>query len=764
MAADGKITFSTELDNSGVQKDLNAAKREIEKATKSLEESKSAKFPLVEQAEKLGPLLDGAKAKLAELQKQQTAAAEAMSGSDPSAYIESYAQKPELDTAVIEQTKQVNRLQKEWDAVNDKIDHYDSKIARANATIAEQKQRAGELSTRLMSGASAAKATGVASADAATNTSAMALAVQKASSAAAKFQKRMTGIVKRVLLFSLVSKALYAAVEHIGKALKTNKEFTAQLAELKGALLTAFQPLYEALLPVLIALLRIATSVAQVIAHVFSLLGGKSASKYAKSAKALYDEANAVNEVGKAAKKTQRDLAGFDEINRIGGSTEEDSASVSTSTAVTPDFSAFDTAEYQEKIHELTLIVAGALLALGAILAFSGANIPLGIGLMAAGAIGLATEIVANWDAISNALRGPIGTITAIASGALLVLGLILAFSGCSIPLGIGLIIAGAAGLATTATANWDTIVNQLRGPVGGITAIASGALLVLGLVLAFSGTAIPLGIGLIVAGAAGLAATATVNWDSIVTALQGPIGMITAIAGAAALALGIILVCTGVGIPLGIALIAAGAAGLVTTAAVNWGVIKDKVVGVWNSIVQWWQTAVAPKLTKEYWINKIFSGISKALPDSWKPGINKVIAMINSFIRWVNNKLSFKFDGFSIAGKQIIPPGEIKLVNLPEIPYLAQGAVIPPNREFMAVLGDQKHGTNIEAPLSTIQEAVAAVMDDYAMANLAGHEATVAVLREILEAILGIEIGDSVIGEAVARYNRKMAIMRGGV
>ena len=44
-------------------------------------------------------------------------------------------------------------------------------------------------------------------------------------------------------------------------------------------------------------------------------------------------------------------------------------------------------------------------------------------------------------------------------------------------------------------------------------------------------------------------------------------------------------------------------------------------------------------------------------------------------------------------------------------IPALARGAVIPANKEFLAVLGDQKHGTNIEAPLTTIEEAVANVM-----------------------------------------------------
>ena len=49
--------------------------------------------------------------------------------------------------------------------------------------------------------------------------------------------------------------------------------------------------------------------------------------------------------------------------------------------------------------------------------------------------------------------------------------------------------------------------------------------------------------------------------------------------------------------------------------------------------------------------------------------------------------------------------------MSVPKIPQLAKGAVIPPNREFLALLGDQKRGTNIEAPLSTIEQAVSNVL-----------------------------------------------------
>ena len=98
-----------------------------------------------------------------------------------------------------------------------------------------------------------------------------------------------------------------------------------------------------------------------------------------------------------------------------------------------------------------------------------------------------------------------------------------------------------------------------------------------------------------------------------------------------------------------------------------------------------------------------------------------------------------------------------------PAIPQLAKGAVIPPNNRFMAILGDQKHGTNIEAPLATIQEAVALVMEDMIQSNLAGHEATVALLEQILEAVLGIELDGELLSNVVNNYNRKIAVVKGG-
>ena len=80
-----------------------------------------------------------------------------------------------------------------------------------------------------------------------------------------------------------------------------------------------------------------------------------------------------------------------------------------------------------------------------------------------------------------------------------------------------------------------------------------------------------------------------------------------------------------------------------------------------------------------------------------------------------------------------------------------------------MAVLGDQRHGTNIEAPLATIQEAFRAEVGNMVGGMMAGFEASVAVQQQILEAIMGIEIGDTTIGEAAGRYATQQNLIRGG-
>ena len=196
-----------------------------------------------------------------------------------------------------------------------------------------------------------------------------------------------------------------------------------------------------------------------------------------------------------------------------------------------------------------------------------------------------------------------------------------------------------------------------------------------------------------------------------------------------------------------------------------------------WLTAVQSATAAVTAGLSGlTEFLSGVFSGNWSA---AWE-GLKTIAkAAANGIIGHLNAMLSALVAGLNAAAQQLNKlqftapewlPGiggrsfglNIPTLTAPQIPQLARGAVIPPNAPFLAMLGDQHSGTNIEAPLSTIQEAVAATMEDYAAATLAGHEATVDVLQQILEAVLGIELGDEVLGAAANRYNTRLAAMRG--
>ena len=151
---------------------------------------------------------------------------------------------------------------------------------------------------------------------------------------------------------------------------------------------------------------------------------------------------------------------------------------------------------------------------------------------------------------------------------------------------------------------------------------------------------------------------------------------------------------------------------------------------------------------------------------------VNGIIGLINSLLRGMAsglNAVSQALNSWSVKVPDWVPvvggksfSFHLRTITAPQIPYLAQGAVLPAGKPFLAMVGDQRHGTNIEAPLSTIQEAVALVMGDQTDAIMAGFSASVEVQREILSAVLGIRIGDEVIASAVDRYRSRQAVMKG--
>ncbi len=123
------------------------------------------------------------------------------------------------------------------------------------------------------------------------------------------------------------------------------------------------------------------------------------------------------------------------------------------------------------------------------------------------------------------------------------------------------------------------------------------------------------------------------------------------------------------------------------------WSALGNTVANIWDGITSTIRGAV----------NRII-GIINGMISAIVGGVNGMIGVLNSISIDVPE---FAQDalGTSKIGFNINP------VTAPQIPLLAQGAVIPANHEFLAVLGDQTNGTNVEAPLETIQEALAEVL-----------------------------------------------------
>ncbi len=353
-------------------------------------------------------------------------------------------------------------------------------------------------------------------------------------------------------------------------------------------------------------------------------------------------------------------------------------------------------------------LVGMVALVIGAVLAFTGTNIPVGIGLMAAGVAVLAGAAALNWGELSATLSRVVSRALEVVGIVAVVIGTVLAFTAANIPLGIAMMAFGAAAMFTSAALNWDTLKDKVSTVLTTMLRLAGLMALSIGAVIALSGVNLPLGIALITAGALALVASAALNWEQLPQQVRDALGVISAIAGASMLALGIILCLSGFGIPVGVALIFAGAAGLVTAAKLNWNFFAEKAREIWGNLVSWFNSNVKPKFTESWWYTifwAIVRGIQQAISDAMQA--------FNNFISWLTLRqsiatslVSSTVSGISSGISATISKINVKIPQI-NIPHLAAGAVLPPNREFMAVLGDQRRGNNIETPESLMRQVV---------------------------------------------------------
>ena len=156
---------------------------------------------------------------------------------------------------------------------------------------------------------------------------------------------------------------------------------------------------------------------------------------------------------------------------------------------------------------------------------------------------------------------------------------------------------------------------------------------------------------------------------------------------------------------------------------------LASKIVSIWDNIKssahqKWtaiWSTVgnLIGKI-KNGIVEKFTSAKDKVveifgdIKDTIRNILNKVIGIVNSAIGTVNSAISGIESAFSFGPWEVPTPFGKKTIGLsatfprvPAIPYLAKGAVIPPRSEFLAVLGDQKQGNNIEAPEGLIRQII---------------------------------------------------------
>nr|DAD98927.1 MAG TPA: minor tail protein [Siphoviridae sp. ctOba29] len=703
--SDGSVIIRVNVNAAEADKELVRLTKKINALNERISDKKQDQMPLVEQSKQLAAVLDDAKAKLDYMKSGDTFF---------------------TSSSIKEQEQTVASLQKEWDGVQKKVETMNASIAKDTRSIERMSTRAGELSAQI-AGASKSSA-------------ALAAASKKADEYMDRFVRRVKGLARRVFIFGLIAQGLRSVRDWFGKVIKSNDQATKAIARLKGALLTLAQPLLQVLIPAFTTFVELVTKIATAIGRVMSQLFGTTYEQSQKAAESLYNESDALDKTGKSAKKATKSLAAFDEINRLSGS--EDAKGKDK---LAPDFSSGPELSDKKAKGILGLITSIGALLLGLKLSdtlIGGLKTALGLAIAFQGALKFISNLLRAWSSgldWSNLLGMLLGA-------AALVAGLALAFG--KVGAAIGLIITGimemVAGIHDADVNGWN-LKNTLL-TIAGL--ISSG----LGISL-LTKSWIPL----IIAGILSVVLAITVATghgkelieslktvvlgfkDFFVGLFEGDLiaaigGLKTAFDGLKGVAYAVLdsfrdmtnnllslleYVCGKIGLDI------SGIIQIAKNYVTNlFAILKDAVSGSVDAFVRVWQGIIefiSGTFSQDWemaWtgIKDILAGVLNGIITLFENATNLCRNNINSILDLMQELTSFKLPdwlgGFEFKGINIPRLDKIKL------PRLATGAVIPPNREFLAVLGDQKQGNNIEAPESAIVAAVARGMAQYGGGN----------------------------------------------
>ena len=699
--ADGSIIINTEIDDKQAQKELDRLNRKIQTLNDQIYVKQQQRMPLVEQPKELAAQLDLANSKLHEMQ------------STPGNF---------SAEAIKEQQETVRALETEWNRVQSQVEKYDAGIQKSTAELNLAKEQAGAVQQQMA-------ATGPVS-------ERMAAAMDRMQKSANRFSMRLREVVRSALVFTVISRGLASLREWLGRVVRSNDEAVAAISKLKGALLTLAQPLINILIPAFTAFLNVLTQVISSVAGFVSSMFGATIEQSKEAANGLYEETEALEGAGAAAESVGKSLASFDQINKLSASGSGAGGSASAETA--PDFS-FDTGETKGmlgKILDLVKLIGTALLYWKLPKSLQGGiKTLIGLFLSLDGVIGF---VKSTWDAWQNGVTGE-NVLSMIARAAELALGLFIALGPKLGPVaaGISLIVTG---LTMLVTGFYDAYLNgwnlqNLLLSIAGI--LASG----IGISLLTSSW-----IPLLISGITSIVLAITTAYG------QGE----ELIAGIKDILSGFIDFFVGVftgdfeQAVQGITKIFEGIKGVISAVLealrsmfdsfLDWldektggkiSGIVEFVRSTLNGAIDWIKSSISGLVDS---LKTILSGITEFLSgvftgdwdEAWRGLCNTFIGLITGLIAAVESFINFFVEGINTVISAIntlsfdVPDwvpgigGQTWGFNIPKvpslefgrIPELARGAAIPPNREFLAVLGDQKQGTNIETPLSTMMQA----------------------------------------------------------
>lgn len=465
----------------------------------------------------------------------------------------------------------------------------------------------------------------------------------------------------------------------IASALRQIRDWLSNVIKTNSEAQASFAQLKAALLtlaqPLLNVLIPAFVTLVRVITQVVATLARLVSALFGTTAKASADAAKALNDETKAIKgaggAAKKASKSLAAFDEI-NQLSGDTASSGGGISIDPDFSVFDELDERfDRIAKAVLLIGAGLLAWKLSTGLPGI---LGTILQKLGGIAIAAGgLVLIWDAVSDAFENGV---------------------------------------------NWSNFFEMLAG----------AAALVGGLTLAFG--KLGAGIGLIISGGTMLI---TAFNDIATNGLNLQNGL-SALAGVVMTGLGFFFL-TGSVIPLVVAGIVAviGAilalTGNLEEFAVN---LKENILG---GIIDFITGVFSGDFEKALeGLKKIFKGNINAVMMIVESAINLIIKGVNWLISALNS-IHFEIPDWVpiIGGKSfginIEPWSEVKL------PRLATGAVIPPNREFLAVLGDQKSGTNIETPLATMVQAFRQALADGGYSG--GSEAVLVLDKEVLGKVI---------------------------